>query len=152
MSDAAGRFLADASPAIGLGLAGGVQEGHRSVVLVVDDSQDGELAAVLAKGQAMTPSGYRGAWSAQVNGERLTIKFHLIRQDEEWERLWTYPEPGGAVLDAIAADSHRVAIVPATGDLSEFVREGRGGALIVDAYASGAVTSARAVLAAPTAE
>jgi len=152
MSGAARRFLADATPAIGVGLVPGVQKRRPIIVLIVDDSDDDELACVLASKEAVAADGYRGAWSAQVNGERLTIKFHLVRRDEEWDRRWTYPDPGGGVLNAITADSHHVAVVPVIGDLSEFVREGQGGAIIVDAQASGAVASARAVAATTTAQ
>jgi hypothetical protein len=142
MSDAASRFLADANPANGVGFVPHAQ-GQPIVVLVVDDSDDGELARVLADNDAVAGADYGGAWSAQVNGERLIVKFRLIRRDGEWERRWTYTDPGGSVLDAITAGSHHVAIMPLVGDLSEFVREGLRGGIIVDAPASGAIASAR---------
>jgi hypothetical protein len=47
------------------------------------------------------------------------------------------------VLNAITAGAHHVAIMPRVGDLSEFVREGVGGGIIVDTPPSGAVASAR---------
>jgi hypothetical protein len=151
MSGAARRFLSDANPAVGVGLVPGVQS-QPIVVLIVDDSQDDELASALASNDAAAANGYGAAWSAQINGERLTIKFHLIRRGEEWERRWTYPEPGGGVLNAITANRHHVAIVPVVGDLSEFVREGNGAAIIVDVQPSRAVSSARAVAVPTTAQ
>ena len=94
----------------------------------------------------MAARDYGGTWSAQVNGERLIVKFHLIRRDGDWERHWTYADPGAGVLDAITAGSHRVSIVAAVGDLSDFVREGSGGAIIVEAEASEAIAAACGVL------
>ncbi len=151
MSSAARRFLADANPAIGVGLVPGVQR-QPIVVLIVDDSEDTGLASVLASKEAVAANGYGGAWSAHINRDRLTIKFHLIRRGEQWERRWTYPEPGGGVLNAITANRHHVAIVPVVGDLSEFVREGNGAAIIVDVQPSRAVSSARAVAVPTTAQ
>jgi len=58
---------------------------------------------VLAGDDAVAGTDYGGAWSAQVNGERLIVKFRLTRSDGEWERQWTYTDPGGSVLNAIAA-------------------------------------------------
>jgi len=124
--------------------------GQRIIVLIVDDSDDDDLAYVLASKNA-APNGYRGAWRAQVTGERLTVEFRLARRDDDWERLWTYPEPGQGIVNEITAHNHRVAIVPVIGDLSEFVRDGERGALIVDAEASGAVASARTIIAASAA-
>ena len=95
----------------------------------------------------MDANGYSGAWSAQIDGERLTLEFHLIRRGEEWERRWTHPEPGGGVLNAITADSHHVAIVRVIGDLSGFVRDGNGAAIIIDVQPSGAVSSAPTIIA-----
>jgi hypothetical protein len=145
MSVAAHHFLADASPAVGIGLVPGLRR-PPAIVLIVDDSKDYELASVLASTQAVD-NGYGGAWSAQIDGEQLTIQFHLVRRGEEWQRRWTYPEPGVGVLDAITANSHHVAIVPAVGDLSGFVRDGNGGAIIIDVQPSAAVSSARALVA-----
>src|ERR1039458_6650654 len=140
MGDVAPRIVADASPAVGVGL---VPRMHAKplVVLIVDDLDDGELASVLASTEGAA-DGFDGAWSAQVNDERLTISFQLIRRDDGWEREWTYAEPGNSILNAISARDHHVAIVPVIGDLSEFVREGQGGAIVVDAQASEAVASA----------
>jgi hypothetical protein len=150
MSDAASRFLADANPASGVGFVPRAQ-GHPIVVLVVDDSDDGELACVLAGNYQVAGTGYRGAWSAHVNDERLIVKLRLIRRDGQWERQWTYTDPGGSVLDSITAGTHHVAIMPLAGDLSEFVRDGVGGGIIVDAPASGDIASARELVAVRTA-
>ena len=138
------RFLATANPATGVGLVPRAQ-GLPIVVLVVDDSKDDELSSLLASGDSVVASELGGTWSAQVNGEQLVIKFHLISRDGAWERQWTYPDPGGGVLDAITSGGHHVAILPAVGDLSEFVRKGSGGGIIVDAKASRAIASAYAV-------
>ena len=73
----------------------------------------------------------------------VIVKFRLIRRDGAWERKWTYTDPGDSVLNAITAGTHHVAIMPLVGDLSEFVREGLGGGIIVDAPASGAIASVR---------
>lgn len=141
MSDVAVRFPAYASPAVGVGLVPR-RQAKPLIVLIVDDSHDDELASVLASTEAPA-GGYDGAWSVQVIDERRTISFRLMQRDHQWEREWTHPEPGASILHAIAARDHHVAIVPAIGDLSEFVREGRGGALVVDTEAAGAVVSAQ---------
>jgi hypothetical protein len=143
MSDVAVRFLAYASPAVGVGLVPR-RQAKPLIVLIVDDSNDDELASVLASTETAA-GGYDGAWSVQVIDERPTIGFRLMRRDREWQREWTHPEPGASILHAIAARDHHVAIVPAIGDLSEFVREGRSGALVVDTEAAGAVVSAQAI-------
>ena len=149
MSDVAPRVLVDASPAVGVGL---VPRVHASsiIVLMVDDSDDDELASVLASREGVPADGFDGAWSAKVRGELLTIEFHLAAHDDGWERRWTHVDPGGGILNAISARAHHVAIVPAFGDLSEFVRQGQGGAIIVDTHASGAVAAARSLLEAGT--
>jgi len=149
MSDAASRFLVDANPAKGMGFVPRAQ-GKPIVVLVVDDSDDGELACLLAGNGAVAGADYGGIWSAQVNAERLTVKLRLSRHDGEWERQWTYTDPGGSVLNAITAGTHHVAIMPLVGDLSEFVREGLGGGIIIDAAASGTIASARELVAVRT--
>jgi len=150
VSDAASRFLADTSPADGVGFVPRAQ-GQPIVVLVVDDADDGELARVLAGNHAVGGNDYGGTWSAQVNGEGLIVKFSLIRDDGAWERKWTYTDPGdSSVLNAIAAGAHHVAIMPLVGDLSEFVREGLGGGIIIDAPASGAIASAQELVAVRT--
>ena len=149
MSDAVDRFLADANPASGVGFVPRAQ-GQPIVVLVVDDSDDGELASLLAGAEAVAATDYDGSWSAHVDGARLIAKFRLIGPDGGWERRWTYADPGGSVLNAITTGIHHVAIVPLVGDLGEFVREGLRGAIVVDAQASGPVASARELLAVPT--
>jgi hypothetical protein len=146
MSDADCGFLADTSPANGLGFVRRAQN-LPIVVLVVDDSDDDELACLLAGGDVVVATDHDAAWSAQVNGEGLIVKFSLIRHDGAWERKWTYTDPGDSVLNAITAGTHHVAIMPLVGDLSEFVREGLGGGIIVDAAASGAIASARELVA-----
>jgi hypothetical protein len=148
MSDAVDRFLADASPASGVGF---VPRARRQpiVVLVVDDTEDVELASLLAGGADAAATGYDGSWSAQADGTRLIVKFGLIRRGGGWERRWTYADPGGSVLNAITTGVHHVAIVPLAGDLSDFVREGLRGAIVVDAQASGLTTSAWERLAVP---
>src|SRR5271155_4851379 len=138
------RSLPNPNPATGVGLVPSTH-GLPIVVLVVDDSEDRVLASVLASDETMAARDYDGTWSAQVNGERLTIRFHLTRRDGQWERNWTYADPGAGVLEAITAGSHRVSLVPATGDLSDFVREGLGGAIIVETQASGAIVAAHAL-------
>jgi len=143
MSDVAVRFPAFASPAVGVGLVPR-RQAKPLIVLIVDDSRDDELASVLASTE--TAAGrYEGAWSVQVIDERLTIGFRLMRRDDEWQREWTHPEPGASMLQAITARDHHVAIVPVIGDLREFVREGHGGAIVVDTAAAGAVVSAEAL-------
>jgi hypothetical protein len=137
MSDADCGFLADTSPANGLGFVRRAQN-LPIVVLVVDDSDDDELACLLAGGDVVVATDHDAAWSAQVS---------LIRHDGAWERKWTYTDPGDSVLNAITAGTHHVAIMPLVGDLSEFVREGLGGGIIVDAAASGAIASARELVA-----
>jgi hypothetical protein len=143
MSDVALRLVADAWPAVGVGLVPTTQA-KPLVVLIIDDSDDDELASVLASTEGAA-DGYDGAWSARITDERLTICFQLMRRDDGWEREWTYSEPGGSILNAITARDHHVAIVPVIGDLSKFVRVGRGGAIVVATEASVAVASARAV-------
>ncbi len=142
MSDDLVRFLADASPASGVGF---VPRPRRQpiVVLVVDNPDDLELASLLAGGEGVAASDYEGSWSAQVDGTELVVKFQLARRDGRWERRWTYRDPGGSVLNAITANIHHVAIVPLTGDLSDFVREGLRGAIVVDVPASETIASAR---------
>ena len=149
MGDVALRIVADANPAVGVGL---IPRMHAKplVVLIVDDSDDGELASVLASTEGAA-DGFDGAWSAQVNDEGLTISFELIRRGYGWEREWTHGEPGDSILNAISARDHHVAIVPVIGDLSKFVREGRGGAIVVDTRASDAVAAARVVAGATAA-
>jgi hypothetical protein len=147
MRTAACDFLANASPARGF-----VPRAQKQpiVVLVVDDSEDDELTRLLVSGDTVAASDYEGAWSAEIDGERLIVKFSLMRRNGEWERRWTYTDPGGSVLDAISAGSHHVAIVPLSGDLSDFVRDGVRGAIIVDAQTSSAVVAARQLLAVPS--
>jgi len=148
MSDDLDRFLADANPASGVGF---VPRARRQpiVVLVVDDSDDSELASLLAGEQEVAAAAYEGSWSAQIDGSALVIKFLLARRGGGWERRWTYPDPGGSVLNAITAGVHHVAIVPLIGDLSDFVRDGLRGAIVVDAQASESIASARDTAAAP---
>jgi hypothetical protein len=143
MSDAAVRFLAYGRPAVGVGLVPR-RQAKPLIVLIVDDSGDDELASVLASTEAAAGK-YEGAWSVQVIDERLTIGFRLMQRDNDWEREWTHPEPGASILHAIAARDHHVAVVPVMGDLGEFVREGRGGAIVVDTEAAGAVVAAQAL-------
>lgn len=143
MSDLAVRFLAHARPAVGVGLVPR-RQAKPLIVLIVDDSDDEELASVLASTEA-APGGYDGAWSVEVIDEAPTIGFRLMRRDHEWEREWTHAEPGASILHAIAARDHHVAVVPVIGDLGEFVREGRGGAIVVDTEAAGAVVAAQAL-------
>ena len=114
------------------------------VVIVVDDADDQELASVLASADEAT--GYGGAWSAQVTSRELHIRFHLVRRGAAWERHWTWPNPSEDVLDAVTAGAHHVAILPLLGDLSQFVKEGMGGAIMIEAQASRSVAAARAVL------
>lgn len=142
MSDAVDRFLVDASPASGVGF---VPRALRQpiVVLVVDDSQDAALASLLAGGEGVAATDYEGSWSAQSDGAELVVKFLLARRDGEWQRRWTYTDPGGSVLSAITAGVHHVAIVPLIGDLSDFVREGLRGAIVVDVQASESIASER---------
>jgi hypothetical protein len=141
MSAVALRIVTDTRPAVGVGL---VPRMHAKplLVLIVDASDDGELASVLASTERAA-DGFDGAWTARVDDARLTISFQLIRRDDGWEREWTHAEPSGSILDVISARDHHVAIVPVIGDLSEFVREGQGGAVVVDAQASWAVASTR---------
>jgi len=141
MSEALDRFLADASSASGVGF---VPRARRQpiVVLVVDDSEDPALASLLAGGEGVATD-YDGSWRAQIDGSELVVKFLLTRRDGGWERQWTYTDPGGSVLNAITADVHHVAIVPLIGDLSDFVREGLRGAIVLDVQASKSIASAR---------
>jgi hypothetical protein len=148
MSDALDRFLADASPASGVGFvprAGG----QPIVVLVVDDSDDPELASLLAGGERVAASDCDGSWTSWVDDTRLVVKFALAGRGGGWERRWTYTDPGGSVLNAITSGVHHVAIVPLIGDLSDFVREGLRGAIVVDAQASESIASARDRVALP---
>lgn len=119
------------------------------LVLVVDDSDDPELASLLAGGEGVAGTDYEGVWSAQVDGAGLVLEFLLARRDRGWMRRWTYTDPGGSVLNAITAGAHHVAIVPLIGDLSDFVREGLRGAIVVDAQASESISSARDRVAVP---
>jgi hypothetical protein len=148
MSDALDGFLADASPASGMGF---VPRARRQpiVVLVVDDSDDPELASLLAGGERGA-SAYEGSWSAHVDRTRLAVKFLLARRDGGWERRWTYRDPGGSVLNAITAGVHHVAVVPLIGDLSDFVRDGLRGAIVVDVQPSESIASARDRVKVPT--
>src|SRR5271165_2381868 len=131
MSEALDPFLAGARPASGVGF---VPRAHRPpiVVLVVDDSDDPELASLIAGREGFAAADYEGSWSARVDSAGLVVKFALARRDGGWERRWTYTDPGGSVLNAITAGVHHVAIVPLVGDLSDFVREGLRGAIVVD--------------------
>jgi len=149
MSDAACSFLADSSPANGVGFVPRAQN-LPIVVLVVDDSDDDELARLLAGRDVVAARDHDGAWSGQVDCDGLIVKFSLIRHDGAWERKWTYTDPGDSVLNAITAGAHHVAIMPRVGDLSEFVREGLGGGIIVDAPPSTAIASAREPVAGRT--
>jgi len=143
MSDAAVRLGAGAVPAVGVATVPRAQA-NAFVVIVVDDSDDQELACVLASADEAT--GYGGAWSAQVSSRELHIRFHVVRRGAAWERLWTCPNPSEDVLDAVTAGAHQVAILPLVGDLSQFVEEGVGGGLMIEAQASRSVAAARAVL------
>jgi hypothetical protein len=149
MSDAVDRFLADANPASGVSF---VPRGRSQpiVVLVVDHSDDAELASSLAGGERVAATDYDGSWSTQVNGTRITIEFRLTRREDGWERRWTYTDPDGSVLNAISAGIHHVVIVPLVGDLSEFVREGLRGAIVVDTQASEHIASAPRLVSEPT--
>jgi hypothetical protein len=149
MSDAVDRFLADAKPASGVGFVPRARS-WPIVVLVVDDSDDTELASSLAAVKSVAASDYDGSWSAMVEGTRPIVKFRLIRRDGKWARQWTYRDPDGSVLNAISAGLHHVAIVPLVGDLSEFVCEGLRGAIVVDAQASEPIASAPGFIAEPT--
>jgi len=143
MSDAAVRLRAGAVPAIGVATVPRTR-GQAFVAVVVDDADDEELASVLASADEATA--YSGAWSAQVTSRELIIRFHLLRRGEAWERQWTCPNPTDDVLDAVTAGAHHVAILPLLGDLSQFVKEGMGGAIMIEAQASRSVAAARAVL------
>jgi hypothetical protein len=137
MSDDLGRFLADASPASGVGF---VPRARRQpiVVLVVDDSEDSELASLLAGGEGVAASDYDGSWSAQLDRSGLVIiKFLLASRDGGWERRWIYTDPGGSVLSAITAGVHHVAIVRLRG------------AIVVDAQAPEPIASPRDTATAP---
>jgi hypothetical protein len=149
MRDALDRFLADASSASGMGF---VPRARRPpiVVLVVDDSDDPELASSLSGGEGVAATDYDGSWSARVDDTGLVVKFLLARRDGGWERRWTYADPGGSVINAITAGAHHVAIVPLIGDLSDFVREGLGGAILVDVPASESIAAALERVAVPT--
>ncbi len=148
MREAHERFLANARPASGVGF---VPRARRQpiVVLVVDDSEDPALTSLLAGEEGCPATDYDGSWSALLGGTGLVVKFLLARRDGGWERRWTYTDPGGSVLNAITARAHHVAIVPLVGDLSDFVREGLRGAIVVDVQPSESVASARDGVAVP---
>jgi hypothetical protein len=148
MSDALDRFLADASPASGMGFVPRARA-QPIVVLVVDNSGDSELTSLLAGEVDVAATDCDGSWSAQVDGTGLLVKFLLARRDRGWARRWTYSDPGGSVLNAITAGVHHVAIVPLIGDLSDFVSEGLRGAIVVDVQASASIASARDHVAVP---
>ncbi len=120
-------------------------------MLVVDDSDDPELTSLLAGGEGVAPTDYDGSWSAHTDGDGLVVEFLLAGRDRGWERRWTYTDPGGSVLNAIAAGVHHVAVVPLVGDLSDFVREGLRGAIVLDVQASESISPApdRVVVPAP---
>jgi hypothetical protein len=148
MRDVLDRFLADASWASGMGF---VPRARRPpiVVLVVDDSDDSELACSLSGGEGVAATDYEGSWSARVDDTGLVVKLLLARRDGGWERRWTYADPGGSIINAITTGVHHVAIVSLTGDLSDFVREGLGGAIMVDVPASASIAEALDRVAAP---
>lgn len=149
MSDAVDHASVDATPARGMGFV--PRAGRQPIiVLVVDESDDAELALLLGGGEGVAATDYEGSWSAHDDGMRVIVEFRLLRRGGEWERQWKYTDPGGSVLNAIAAGTHHVAIVPLVGDLSEFVRDGLRGAIVIDAQASGPITSRRDLLAPST--
>jgi hypothetical protein len=140
-------FLDGANPVLGAAVMPREAPHLPMVVLVVDDSGDDELAAVIAEATNVPADGYGGGWAAQVTQDTLTVKFILVREGAGWERAWTFPDPPADMLDAITGGEHNVAVLPRelAGDLTELNPASLGGSIIIDAQPSEAVTAARNV-------
>jgi hypothetical protein len=100
MPNADDPFLAGANPILAVALVRDV------VVIVVEDADDDELTSVFAEATNVPADGFGGAWSAQVDEEGTTAKFHLIRLGGSVERQWTIRPLPAEILTRVINDTH----------------------------------------------
>lgn len=82
------------------------------IVLVVDDSDDDELTAIIAREDHVPSPNFGGVWgSGQTEGHWL-VAFHLIQLGGGVERQWFTDNIHRPLLEAVLDVPHLVAIVP----------------------------------------
>jgi hypothetical protein len=111
-------------------------EGPSIIILVVDDSEDDELIAILAREDGVPSPNFGGVWgSGQADGNWL-VGFHLIQLDGGVERQWFTDNIHRPLLEAVLDVPHLVAIVPeeiaGEAKTAEEIIPRFGGALILE--------------------
>lgn len=110
--------------------------GPSIIILVVDDSEDDELTAILAREDGVPSLNFGGVWgSGQADGNWL-VGFHLIQLGGGVERQWFTDNIHRPLLKAVLDVPHLVAIVPeeiaGEAKTAEEIIPRFGGALILE--------------------
>lgn len=82
------------------------------VILVVDDSEDDELTAAIAREKMVPSSGFGGVWGTGQRDGYWLIGFRLIELGGGLEREWFTSNIHRPLLEAVLEVPHLVAIVP----------------------------------------
>jgi hypothetical protein len=106
------------------------------IILVVDDTGDGELTSVFAREDHVPSPNFGGVWgSGQQDGYWL-VAFHLVELGGGIERQWYTSNIHRPLLEAVLEVPHFVAIIPEeiAGDAKtpEDIAPRFGGALILE--------------------
>ena len=106
------------------------------IVLVVDDSDDDEIASIVAREDHVPAEHFGGVWGAGQRDGYWLIGFHLIELGGGVERQYFTDNIHRELLDAILDVPHLVAVLPAefAGDANtgEDLAPRLGAALIVE--------------------
>ena len=117
-------------------LIGDPESDAMMIILVVDDAEDDELAAIVARENMVPADHFGGVWGAGERDGYWLVGFHLIELGGGAERRFFTDSIHRELLDAVLDVPHLVAIMPReiAGDAhsAEDVAPRLGGALIVE--------------------
>lgn len=106
------------------------------LILVVDDQDDDELTATIAKEKTVPSPNFGGLWRSGERAGNWLIIFRLIERGGGLERVWVTDNIHRPLLEGILEVPHLVAILPKeiAGDAStaEEIAPRLGGSMILE--------------------
>lgn len=82
------------------------------IVLVVEDRDDDELVAVIARERLVPSAAFTGVWGAGKRGGRPIVALQLSELGGDMERRWFTQDIRRELLEMIVVVPHLVAIMP----------------------------------------
>lgn len=105
-------------------------------MLVIDDSEDDDIAGVCARENMAPSDSYSGVWRSGERDGSYLADFHLVELGGGLERRWVTDNIHRPLLEAIVTVPHLVAIMPdeiaGTANTAEDLLPRLAGSLLVE--------------------